>query len=51
MKEKYLIKESNGWWYEGRYYIEGSDIELTKAEHSALKEQVKLEPVDTNKKQ
>ncbi len=50
MKEKYLVKETNGWWYEGKYYIEGSVVELAKSEHSALKEQVKLEPVNLNNK-
>lgn len=45
MKDKYCVKEPNGWWYEGKFYIEGSVVELTKQEHNTLKDQVKLQPV------
>lgn len=45
MKEKYIVKESNGWWYEGKFYIEGSSVELTHSEYYLLKTQVRLQPV------
>lgn len=44
MKEKYIVKESNGWWYEGKFYIEGSPVELTQNEYTLLKVQVNLLP-------
>lgn len=45
MKEKYIVKEPNGWWYEGKYYIEDSVVELSKTEYSQLSAQVKLQAV------
>ena len=45
MKEKYIVKEPNGWWYEGKFYIEGSHVELTHSEYNLLKAQVRLQPV------
>lgn len=45
MKDKFIVKETNGWWYEGKFYVEGSTVELTQSEFSSLKAQVKLQPV------
>ncbi len=45
MKKKYIVKEINGWHYEGKYYLNGTTAELTDVEYEALKDQVKLEPV------
>lgn len=50
MKDKYLVKESNGLWYEGKYYLDGAVIELVKSEYEGLKNQVKLEPVKAEQK-
>jgi hypothetical protein len=44
MKEKYSVKETNGWWYEGKFYVEGSLVELSRSEFAVLKDQVRLEP-------
>lgn len=48
-KNKYIVKESNGWYYAGRYYIEGSIIELTDDEYKSLGNVVKLVPVADSK--
>lgn len=45
MKEKYIVKEQNGWWYKGKFYLEGTSVELTKTVYNAVKDEVKLEPV------
>jgi hypothetical protein len=43
MKEKYIVKELNGWWYEGKFYNCDTVVELTKSELTELKGQVRLE--------
>jgi hypothetical protein len=45
MKEKYIVKELNGWWYEGKFYNCDTVVELTKSELTELKGQVRLEAV------
>lgn len=43
MKKKYIVKEVNGWYYGGKYYLEGSEIELSQGDFDALGGAVKLE--------
>ncbi len=45
LKEKYLVKESNGWQFKGKLYLEGQMIELTKSQYDTFKSEVKLQPV------
>lgn len=49
MKDKYIVKELNGWWYEGRFYNCDTVVELTKAEFASVSGQVNLKPVAADK--